>query len=124
MNANRRLLTVAAVCAAGGLLLVPLTTHAGLFGPDNVAECVLSRMPGAANDIVAMEIWSQCYKEFRGSTPAEKQRGIFASFNSGGECTLKKAKDTPSPWAANLIRAQCYVLYEPVNPYADPNLGK
>lgn len=123
-NESLGLHAVVAACAAASVLLVPLTTHAGIFGPDNFSECVLSRMPGAANDIVAQEIVVQCTKEFPGNMPIKKQTGIFAAFDSGGECTLKKAKDTPSAWAANLIRAYCYGLYEPVNPYADPNFGK
>ena len=122
MNANRRLLAVAAVCAAGGLLLVPFSAYAGLFGPDNVSECFLSRMPGAANDTVALEIAGQCSREFPGNVPVKKQTGIFAAFHSGSECTQKKAKDTLSPLASRIIQGHCYALYEPVYPQFDPSL--
>ena len=43
----------------------------------------------------------------------EKRSGLFATFHSGRECTLAKANDTPSEFAAQVIQAICYLVYEP-----------
>jgi hypothetical protein len=106
----------------GYALLMPLETQAGLLGPSNFFECVLSRMPGAANDTVGYEIVGRCSKEFPGNIPVKKQTGFLATFRSGSECTLKKAKDTQSQWAANMIRSACYALYEPESHTFNPAL--
>jgi hypothetical protein len=99
----------------------PNRAHAGLLGPGNHPECVLSRMPGAANDTIAYQIAAQCFREFPSNTPVKTKTGMFSAFNSGAECTLKKAKDTPSSLAARIIQAACFALYEPqtfVDPFA------
>ena len=93
--------------------LMPSDVRAGLLGPDNFQECVLDRMPGAANNSVAYEIAGECSRKFPADAPVKKQTGFFAAFHSGSECTLKKAKDTQSQLAARVIQAACYTLYEP-----------
>ena len=109
---------------SGFTIPAPMSAYAGLLGPDNFPECVLSLMPGAANNTVAYEISGACSRQFPGNAPAKKKTGFFASYNSGSECTLKKAKDTPSPWAANMIRMMCYSLYEPELPQLDESKFK
>lgn len=103
-------------CLAIGLLTLPVNVDAGIFGPDNFPECVLSRLPSAANDTVALEIASQCSRAFPVNAPVEKQTGLLGAFNSGSECTLKKAKNTNSALASRIIRVQCYRLYERETP--------
>lgn len=85
---------------------------AGMFGSSNFAECVLSRMPGVANDTVALEISAKCSREFPADVSVEKQTGFLAAFSSGAECTVKKARDTVSTLGSRIIQAQCYRLYE------------
>jgi len=97
---------------------LPVGVYAGMFGPENFAECTLSRMPSAANDTIALEISRQCSREFPVNAPVEKKNGFLVAFRSGSECTLKKAKDTPSALASRVIQIQCYRLYEPA---VDPN---
>ena len=88
------------------------SAHAGIFGSANFAECVLSRMPGAANDVVALEISAKCGREFPAYAVVEKKIGFFAAFPSGADCTVKKARDTASAVGSRIIQTQCYRLYE------------
>lgn len=88
------------------------SAHAGILGSANFSECVLSRMPGSANDIVALEIAAKCGREFPANAVVEKQNGFFAAFSSGADCTVRKARETVSTIGSRIIQAQCYRLYE------------
>lgn len=118
-----RLAEIAVTSVIGFALFAAPHARAGILGPNNMAECVLDRMPGVANDSVGLEIYAQCSREFPVNAPVEKRTGFFAAYHSGAECTLKKAKDTPSPLAARFIQGYCYMLYEQINPFADPSYG-
>ncbi|ENO90438.1 hypothetical protein [Thauera linaloolentis] len=93
-------------------LLAPLAAHA------NYAECILDRMPGVQNDAAAYAAHQVCLSDFPGGLQAVKQgsgRGFFG-FDSGAECTLKKAGDTRSQRGAAMISASCRKLYDEPTP--------
>jgi len=100
---------MATLCLAGN-------ASGGVFGPSNLRECLLDKLPGAKNDTVANEISRQCVKEYGPYAPAEKKQGFFARYTSGSECTIDKASNTASLLAARIIQANCYALYEPFDP--------
>ena len=82
----------------------------------NYATCILDKMPGTANDVAAQAIYQVCKSKHGGlQTVAQGSgRGLF-SYDSGAECTAKKAADTRSNQAAHMIGAACRKLYdEPV----------
>lgn len=91
----------------------PTSAFAGLFGPANQSECLIERLSGADNDTVAGEIVNKCAREFGIGAPIERKDGFFASFHSGSDCTLAKARNTRSQFAARVIQANCYAVYEP-----------
>lgn len=46
------------------VLFIPLISHAGLFGPSNYEECILSEMKSAKSDRAASAIAAACYSKF------------------------------------------------------------
>lgn len=86
---------------------------AGLFSPDNLQECLIGRLSGVKNDTVAQQLAAQCLQQFGEGGRIVQQTGMFAKHHSGRDCTLAEAKDTPSEFAARVIEANCYLLYEP-----------
>ena len=102
-------------CVVALTYLASPDANAGLFGSNNYPECLLDRLPGAANDAVAQEILKSCMRDFPNNDDAaiKKKTGFFSAFPSGSECTLKKAKNTPSMMAARAVQYACYRLYEP-----------
>lgn len=90
-----------------------LLTAAPAFAA-NYATCVLDKMPGVANDVAAHSVYQLCLQEHPGGPEAVQQgsgRGIFG-YNSGAECTAKKAGDTRSQRAAYIIGGACRKLYD------------
>jgi hypothetical protein len=108
------------ILRATSILLATLfaagSAFGGVFGPSKLEECLLDKLPGAQNDTVAGEISSQCIKEYGDYARIEKKQGFFASYTSGRECTIAKARNTPSFLAARVIQYNCYRLYEPFDP--------
>lgn len=88
----------------------------GVFGPSNLQECLLDNLPGAGNDAVAGEIANKCSREYGVNGRIERKHGFLAPYHSGSECTLAKARNTPSLFAARVIQINCYILYEPFDP--------
>ena len=83
-------------------------------------------MPGIQNDVVANAVYKICKSENPGGLPSVEQgsgRGLFG-YNSGAECTVKKAGETRSGQAASMIGVACRKLYDEPNPFSDPNYGK
>ena len=103
------------------LRLTPLATAlaltATLAAPAfaaNYATCVLDKMPGVANDVAAHSVYQLCLQEHPGGLAAVPQgsgRGFFG-YDSGAECTAKKAGDTRSQRAAYIIGGACRKLYD------------
>lgn len=86
----------------------------------NFATCVLDRMPAAQNDVAASATYQVCQSAHPGGIEAVTQgsgRGWFG-YESGAECTAKKAADTRSTRAAAMIGASCRKLYDEPNPFA------
>lgn len=94
--------------------LLPTQALAG-----NFATCLLDKLPSLQNDIAAQAVYQHCEGMYPTGLPAVKQgsgRGLF-SFNSGAECTAKKAGETRSVRAAALIGVACRRLYDEPNPF-------
>ena len=79
----------------------------------NFATCLLDKMPGTANDVAAQAIYQVCNSKHGGlQTVAQGSgRGLFG-YDSGAECTAKKASDTRSNRAAYMIGVACRKLYD------------
>ena len=102
------------------LLIAALTL---IFSPAtfaaNFATCILDKMPGTQNDIAASAVYQVCQGKHPGLFSSVVQgsgRGIFG-FDSGAECTAKKAGDTRSQRGAVLIGVACRKLYDEPNPF-------
>jgi hypothetical protein len=92
----------------------------------NYATCLLDKLPGTQNDVAAIASMQVCLSKYPSGLQAVPQgdgRGLFG-FNSGAECTAKKAGETRSMRAAELIGVACRQLYDEPNPFSDPNFGK
>lgn len=78
------------------------------------AACLLDKLPGTQNDVAAQAIYQVCNSKHGGiQTVAQGSgRGLFG-YDSGAECTAKKAGDTRSNQAAYMIGVACRRLYEP-----------
>ena len=90
-----------------------LLTTAPAFAA-NYATCILDKAPGVANDTAANAVHQLCLSEHPGGIQAVPQgsgRGFFG-FSSDAECTAKKAGDTRSNMAAQLVGMACRRLYE------------
>lgn len=80
----------------------------------NYATCILDKMPGVANDVAAHSVYQLCLQEHPDGLAAVPQgsgRGFFG-YESGAECTAKKAGDTRSQQAAYMISGACRKLYD------------
>ena len=90
------------------LLLAAAPAWAG-----NFATCILDKMPGTQNDVAANAVYQVCNSKHGGlQTVAQGSgRGLF-SYDSGAECTAKKAGDTRSSQAAHMIGVACRKLYD------------
>jgi hypothetical protein len=101
-----------AIFLIAALLLSAGDAMAGLFSsPDSYQACVLDTLPGARNDIIAVEQVMQCRTEFPGYTapPENPSSGFGPSTRS--QCVLDYAESTPSRYAATQIREACYFLF-------------
>lgn len=93
-------------------------------------ECVLDDIPGAQNDVVARRLVAECLKRHPygyNSAEAIESKGSkynsFFGYKNGAECTIAKAKNTASPFGAQVIQGACVHLYDfkPISqgPYDD-----
>jgi hypothetical protein len=101
-------------------LSAPARVLAGLFSAGNLQECLIEELSGASNDAVAGEIMSKCIRQYGEIAPVDKKQGVFAAYHSGSECTMAKARGTPSQFAARIIQTSCYLVYEPPSDF-DPD---
>ena len=95
----------------GGGLLALVATQAQAA---NYATCLLDKLPGTQNDVTAHANMQVCTGKYPGGIESVSQgqgRGLLG-FNSGAECTAKKAGDTRSNRAAVLIGVACRKLYD------------
>lgn len=87
-------------------------SEAGIFfGPDNYSECILDRVEGVQNDLVAISETTQCRREFPDYLPPEGASSFFFGPDTAAECVAEYAASTPSGYAANQIREACFQLY-------------
>lgn len=89
----------------------------------NFATCVLDRMPSVQNDAAVYAVMQACSQKYPGGyqdIPQGAGRGWFG-YDSGAECTVKKAGETPNRKAGIAIRVACNCLYnEPLPRYRSP----
>ena len=100
------------------LLLTALaSTHANA---SNYAECLLEKLPGAANQIVTSATVRICSKKYPAMFYGVEYGAGLSVFGFGysnpDECTADKAKNTQSHSAAALIRSACMRLYTKEEP--------
>jgi len=105
-----RTVTVAVLLA---VMLFPISSHGGIFGAANYAECILDEMPGASNDLVAQHVIILCHKRFPAGLQPVDRREFFPAYKSGRECLIDKASNTSNTMASQVISAACYRLYGP-----------
>lgn len=87
-------------------------------GAAEYEDCILSKMPGVANDITAQAIVVMCKKEYpRPNNVAPGKRTGWFDYKSGAECAAKKGKSTASRVGGGVIFAACNALYERPNPF-------
>ena len=100
-------------------LILAALTFPAIAVAGNYAECILDRSPGLQNDAAGYAAHKYCQERYPGGLQAVAQgsgRGLLG-FDSGAECTLKKAADTPSRFAALNISSACDRLYDrPMRP--------
>lgn len=85
---------------------------------DNIATCVLDRMPNSLNDSATYAIIQVCRQKYPGGYESVTQgegRGWFG-YDSGADCAAKEAAGTPNQRAGMLIRRACNCLYDPPAP--------
>lgn len=101
----------------GPIAALLLSTLAAPALAANMATCLLDKLPGTQNDVAAQAVFQVCSAEHPGGIQAVPQgdgRGMLG-FKSGPECTAKKAGDTRSTRAAELIGMACRRLYNEPN---------
>jgi hypothetical protein len=94
------------------LLLLTLAAPGAFAG--NYATCLLDKLEGVQNDLIAQSAVRLCASEHPGGLGGVEQgagRGIFG-YDSGDECTVDKARDTQSRLAAGQLRRACGRLYD------------
>lgn len=103
----------------GSIAALLLATLAAPALAANMATCLLDKLPGTQNDVAAQAVFQVCSAEHPGGIQAVPQgdgRGMLG-FKSGPECTAKKAGDTRSTRAAELIGMACRRLYDEDGPW-------
>ncbi len=85
--------------------------YAGIFGSCNYYECILDKMPGTDNDVVANQIVFQCIQKCKDMGQKNKWRIGLSGKVTAEKCFVKHAKSTRSEQAAIVIRTACYMLY-------------
>jgi hypothetical protein len=78
------------------------------------ATCLLSKLPGVANDAATHATAQLCLNDHPGGMQSVAQGvGVGKStYKSGAECTAELARDTRSEQAAQLINAACRRLFD------------
>lgn len=98
--------------------LIVLATLPSVALAGNYGTCILETVPGVENNPAAYAAHQVCISKFPGGLQAVKQgsgRGFFG-YDSGAECTLKKAGGTRSQSGAAMISASCRKLYDEEQP--------
>ncbi|MEH6501700.1 hypothetical protein [Halopseudomonas aestusnigri] len=93
-------------------LLLALAAPAAFAG--NYATCLLDKLEGVQNDLIAQSAMRLCASEHPGGFAGVEQgagRGILG-YDSGDECAVDKARDTQSRLAAGQLRRACGRLYD------------
>tara|TARA_Y100001937_G_scaffold98999_1_gene135191 strand:- start:999 stop:1373 length:375 start_codon:yes stop_codon:yes gene_type:complete len=98
------------------LVVWPTLGHAS-----NYATCLLDKLPGVQNHGASVSAVRVCQSKYPGGLASVEQgagRGLFASYDSGDECTYDKAKDTRYTGAVRVMAEACMRLYNKPQPSA------
>ncbi|MBP8168474.1 MAG: hypothetical protein KAX99_02320 [Azonexus sp.] len=91
------------------IALLPASAAAG-----NYATCLLKHLPGLQNDAAANAAIRLCMNEhpsaFNGVPQGDGRS--FLGYDSGAECAMKKAGETRSQRAGQMIYVACRRLYD------------
>ncbi|WP_220816103.1 hypothetical protein [Pseudomonas paralcaligenes] len=101
------------------LIATTLLVFSSLAQAGNYATCLLDKLPGVQNQGATVSAVRVCQSEYPGGLAKVEQgagRGLFASYDSGDECTFEKAKDTRFPGAVRIISEACMRLYNKPQP--------
>ncbi|MFV3385387.1 hypothetical protein ACNFCJ_08030 [Pseudomonas sp. NY15364] len=101
--------------------IVALLAFSGLAQAGNYATCLLDKLPGVQNHGASVSAVRVCQSKYPGGLAGVEQgagRGLFASYDSGDECTYDKAKDTRYTGAVRVMAEACMRLYNKPQPPA------
>ena len=106
-------------------LWIPLA-FSSIAQAGNYATCLLDKLPGVQNHGASVSAVRVCQSKYPGGLAGVEQgagRGLFASYDSGDECTYDKAKDTRYTGAVRVMAEACMRLYnKPQPPARKPDL--
>nr|WP_185965433.1 hypothetical protein [Pseudomonas mendocina] len=101
------------------LITAALLAFSSLAQAGNYATCLLDKLPGVQNHGASVSAVRVCQSKYPGGLASVEQgagRGLFASYDSGDECTYDKAKDTRYTGAVRVMAEACMRLYNKPQP--------
>lgn len=99
--------------------LLVLITASSTVQAANYATCLLDKLPDVQNHGASVSAVRVCQSKYPGGLASVEQgagRGLFASYDSGDECTYDKAKDTRYTGAVRVMAEACMRLYNKPQP--------
>ncbi|MFY1017960.1 hypothetical protein [Ectopseudomonas khazarica] len=96
------------------IIAAALLAFSSLAQAWNYATCLLDKLPGVQNHGASVSAVRVCQSKYPGGLASVEQgagRGLFASYDSGDECTYDKAKDTRYTGAVRVMAEACMRLY-------------
>ena len=109
------------------LITAALLAFSTLAQAGNYATCLLDKLPGGQNHGASVSAVRVCQSKYPGGLADVEQgagRGLFASYDSGDECTYDKAKDTRYTGAVRVMAEACMRLYNKPQPSAKETCNK
>ena len=83
--------------------------------PENFAECILEKIPGANSEIVRSAAYQQCrstFGEMFYDIRKGNKAGVFSSYSDGQECLIDKSKGLVHKNSVINIKTACSCLYD------------
>jgi len=103
-----------ALCA---MVFCAPAAHAGLFGPNDYASCMLDRLPSAPTQVAAIAIRQDCERRFpdhpRYRTTFASMQDFYASASPrANTCTIEYTRSVTNPIVASMIAYACNEIYQ------------
>lgn len=95
------------------IIYLAVSVFSSSVAAGNFATCVLDLMPSSQNNAATYAVTQVCrqkYPDIYKGIAQGSGRGLFG-YDSGAECTIKKAAETPNQNAGFAIRRACNCLY-------------